>query len=381
MIRFPSRIMRMLNRSLLAAALVFLPTLGSAQGGAPTRVPSVTTPEQEAILRAGIDLHDKGQFDQAIAKYQEVLAKSPSDVTALFEMAYSLLAKKDYDRSFETARKGAEFKSELLPMFYDLMASSLDGKGQPQQAVEMYKKGIAIAPDASQLYYNMAVTYRESLNQPNEARLALQKAASLEPQHPGVQLLLGQVYQSSGYTTPAFLALSTFLVLDPGGSQALPGYGLWRAVLKGGVDPIPNAPASAGQGPGPATRMSAPVKTAPKTDEGDFAAFDAQLAPTHDAFMRKLDSGTPEIQALIAQVDQLFGTLPKQPTGPAAKSFVNTHYVPFFVALKQQNFVEPFVYWASQRAPVPGVNEWLRANETRVRAFLDWASKYSWPAS
>jgi tetratricopeptide (TPR) repeat protein len=290
----------------------------------------------------------------------------------MFELSYSYLAKKEYDRCFETARKGAEFKSDLLPMFYDLMASALDSKGQPQQAVEMYRKGIALVPEASQLYYNMAVTYRESLNKPEEARLALQKAASLEPLHPGVQLLLGQVFQSSGYTTPAFLALSTFLVVDPAGSQALSGYGLWRAVLKGGVDPIPDSAAA-----DTAMRSAAPRKS-PKVDEGNFTALEAQLAPSHAAFMRKLDSGTPEIQALVAQVDQLLGALPKQPTGPAAKSFVNTHYVPFFVALKQRNFVEPFVYWASQRAPVPGVTDWLRANEPRVREFLDWASKYSW---
>jgi tetratricopeptide (TPR) repeat protein len=366
---------RMLNKYLLASVLFLSPLQALAQGGAPTRVATETTPEQEAIIRAGIDLHDEGQFDQAIAKYQEVLGKSPSNVTALFEMAYSYLSKKDFDKSLETARKGAEFKSELLPMFYDVMASSLDGKGQPQQAIEIYKKGIALVPDASQLYYNMAVTYRESLGSPDDARLALQKAASIEPMHPGVQLLLGQVYQSTGYTTPAFLALSTFLVLDAGGNQALPGYGLWRALLKGGVDPIPDSAPS-----GPAMRGAAP-KRAAKTDQGDFSALEAQLVPTHTAFMRKLDAGTPEIQALIAQVDQLLGALPAQPAGPAANSFVNTHYVPFFVALKQKNFVEPFVYWASQRAPVPGVTDWLRGNEPRLREFLEWAGKYSWPKS
>ena len=61
------------------------------------------------------------------------------------------------------------------------------------------------------------------------------------------------------------------------------------------------------------------------------------------------------MQALVDQVDQLLATLPARPTGPAAGAFANTHYLPFFVALKQKDFVEPFVYWASQRAPVPGV--------------------------
>ncbi len=363
--------MRMLNPCLLTLVLLASPTLAIAQA-APTRIPATTTAEQEAVLRAGIDLHDKGEFDAAIAKYKEVLAKSPANVTALFELAFSHLSKKDYDKSFATARDGAEFKSELLPMFYDLMASSLDSKGQAEEAVAMYRKGIALVPDSSQLYFNMAVTYRESLNRPNDARLALQKAASLEPLNPGVQLLLGQVYQSSGYTGPAFLALSTFLVLDPGGAQAMPGYGLWRAVLKGGVDPIPDGATAAGamRPAGGRTR---------KTDEGDFAALEAQLAPTHAAFMAKMDAGTPEIQALVAQVDQLIGRLPAQPSGPAASSYVNRHYVPFFVELRRKGFVEPFVYWASQRAPVPMVGDWLRANETRVREFLEWAEKYSWP--
>ena len=364
--------MRMLHSYLFALLLLASPAVLLAQGP-PTRTPATATTEQEALLRAGIELHDKGEFDAAIAKYQEVLAKSPTNVTALFELAFSHLSKKDYDKSFATARTGAEFKSELLPMFYDVMASSLEGKGQAEQAVEMYRKGIALAPDASQLYYNLAVTYRESLNRPNDARLALQKAASLEPLHPGVQLLLGQVYQSTGYTGPAFLALSTFLVLDPGGAQAMPGYGLWRAVLKGGVDPIPDGAAANG------AMRAAPRGT--KTDEGDFAALEAQLAPTHAAFTSKMDAGTPEIQALVAQVDQLLGRLPAKPSGPGASSFVNHHYVPFFVELRNKGYVEPFVYWASQRAPVPMVNEWLRANETRVRAFLQWAEAYSWPTS
>lgn len=371
--------MRHFTAAVSTALLLCCATAAFAQR-APSRVPAKTTPEQEAIIRAGVELHDKGQFDDAIAKYREVLDKSPTDVTAMFELAYTYLEKKDFDKSLATAREGAQFQSELLPMFYDLMASSYDSKGQPQQAIDTYKQGITFAPDASQLYFNMAVTYRESLNKPDEARLALEKAASLEPLHPGVHVLLGQVFQSSGYTAPAFLALSTFLVIDPGGSQGIPGYGLWRAVLKGGVDPIPDGAMSAMPTPDRAMRNTMAAKRDEgKKDEGDFAAFETRLAPTYAAFMEKLDGGTPEIQALIGQINELLAALPAKPAGPAASSFVNRHYLPFFIELRQHNFVEPFVYWASQRAPVPGVTDWLTANQPRVREFLDWASKYTWP--
>ena len=364
--------MFMRARTLLAAVLLLTPLPASAQG-APTRTPTNPTPEQETVLREAIDLHDKGEFDQAIAKYKGLLSKSPATVAVLYELAYSYLGKKDFAQAMTTARTGAEFKSDLLPMFYDIMASSLDGQGKPEQAVEMYRKGIAVVPPgaAAVLYHNMAVTYRESLKKPVDAREALQKAAALDPLQPDANLLLGQLFQTAGYPTPAFLAVSTFLLVDPTGAQALPGYGLWRSLLKGGTALNPDgSPAPAG--------MMRPAPPS-KTDLGDFRTFDAQLAPTFVAFSRKLDSGTPEAQALVEQIDQLLGTLAVNPSGPAATSFVNTHYRPFFVELKQKDFVEPFVYWASQRAPVPGVLEWLKANEPRVRTFLAWASNYAWP--
>src|SRR5512144_2629494 len=101
----------------LLTAVLLLASVPVLAQSAPTRLPAKTTPEQEEVIRAGVELHDKGEYDAAMAKYREVLEKSPTDVTAMFEMAYSYLAKRDFEKAFETAKKGAEFKSELLPMF------------------------------------------------------------------------------------------------------------------------------------------------------------------------------------------------------------------------------------------------------------------------
>jgi hypothetical protein len=364
---------RVIRSGVLAVLCLVPPATLLGQEPGPVQTPTEMTADMEAAIREGVDLHEKGQFDEAIARYEGVLAKSPGNVVALFERAFSELAKRDFDKAIETARTGAQYKSDLLPMFYDVMASALDSKGQPQQAIEAYRRGIALAPNASQLYFNMAVTYRESLKDNDQARQALEQAAALEPLHGGVQLLLGQVFQSSGYTTPALLALSTFLIIEPGGPQGLQGYGLWRAILKGTLDPLPDAAAADA-----ATRAMMP-KPPQKTDEGDFSATDRQLGPSYQAMLDKMDDGTSEIAALVGQVDAVLGTLVPQPTGERARSFVNVHYVPFFVALRSKNYVEPFVYWASQRAPVPGVREWITANEGRVREFIAWASAYSWP--
>src|SRR5688572_32948828 len=39
----------------------------------------------------------------------------------------------------------------------------------------------------------------------------------------------------------------------------------------------------------------------------------------------------------------------------------------YFIEMQQKNFVEPFVYYVSQRTSIPGVREWLTANDAQVK--------------
>jgi hypothetical protein len=47
--------------------------------------------------------------------------------------------------------------------------------------------------------------------------------------------------------------------------------------------------------------------------------------------------------------------------------------------MKQRGYVEPFVYFLNQRTTLPGVREWLTANQDRVNTFLLWSRTYRWP--
>lgn len=332
---------------------------------APTRTPAPSTASQDLALGAGITLHDQGKYDEAIARYQDVLQQNPDNVTALFELAFSYTAKKEYQKSLETAGKGTEYRSDLLPMFYDVMGATLDAMGDPQRAIAAYKRGIELAPDAALLYFNMAVTYQESLKDPDQARFALEKAVAIDPGHAEAHRLLGQLFQAGGYKTPAVLTLARFLILnDPDARGSLQAYGLWRAVLRGNTDPA----------------LAKIPDGAPKTDEGDFIALDAFIDVSHAMAMKELDGGKPEIQTLVGQLDAVLGRLAARDLAADRATFVGSHYVPYFVELKQKNFVETFTYWVSQRAPVPGVKEWLDGNPDRVREFLNWSEKYKFPA-
>src|SRR5262245_14870899 len=234
-------LMRILLRPLTVVAFALLPVVVAAQSGPPTRTATPSTAAETATIEAGIKLHDAGKYEDAIAKYEEVLKLSPANMTALYELAYSFAANKEYEKSLAAAAHGTEYQSPELPLFYDLLGGAYDSLNEPQKAIEAYRKGIQIVPDASMLYYNMGVTYLESLKNPDEARHAIEQAVALDPAEPEFHLMLGQVFQSNGYAAPAFLAFSTYLILEPNGPRALSAYGFWRAMLRGDVEMGRNA--------------------------------------------------------------------------------------------------------------------------------------------
>ena len=366
--------MHIFNRPLAVFTLVLLPVCAAAQSGLPTRTATPSTPAETATIEAGIKLHDAGKFEDAIAKYEEVLKLSPANMTALYELAYSFAANKEYEKSLAAAMRGTEYQSPELPLFYDLLGGAYDSLNEPQKAIEIYKKGIQIVPDASMLYYNMGVTYLESLKNPDEARRAIEKAVALDPAEPEFHLMLGQVFQSNGYAAPSFLAFSTYLILDPNGSRALSAYGFWRALLRGGVE--------MGRSASPDGQMRTPPlspdgKTA-KVDEGDFSEFEAAITKSEQTVIAEMDRGAEELPPFVAQVKQLVAILAQRAPESDRTRFASSYYVPFFAELNAKHYVEPFIYWSIQRAPVSGVRDWLTTHQAEVKEFVAWARDYKW---
>ena len=360
-------------RFLLLLVLALTPAVAAAQFAPPTRAASPSTAAETATIEAGIKLHDAGKFDEAIAKYEEVLKLSPANMTALYELAYSFGANQEYEKSLAAATRGTEYESEELPLFYDLIGGAYDSLGQPQKAIDAYKKGIQIVPDASMLYYNMGVTYLESLKNPDEARRALEKAVALDPKEPEFHLMLAQVFQSNGYATPALLAFSTYLIQAPTGPRALSAYGFWRALLRGGLEiGQPGAPSSAQMRTPPAA-----AQQPAKTDEGDFREFEAAVTRSEQAVIAAMDQGAEELPPFVAQVTQLITLLAER--SPDRSTFAGTYYLPFFAELKAKKFIEPFIYWSIQRAPVSGVREWITTHQNEMREFVTWSRSYEWP--
>jgi tetratricopeptide (TPR) repeat protein len=338
----------------------------------PDRIPADPTPEQAALVREGVALHDQRNYEGAIAKYQQVLAENPWEVHALYELAYSYFANGDYQASLDTARLGAQCKSGSLPGFYAMIGNALDELGKGEEAIETYQAAIKLDPRMGKLHYNLAVSLRRAGRQA-EAKEAAQSALRWDPNHSSSHLLLASIYRHLGYRVPAILAYSRFLILEPQSSRATDAIPTLRDLLTKGV----------GKGKGPKD-VTITISETPKNrkDEGDFTTVElmmsmavvADLSPGPEKAKEEPKS---EMQKLVSIYNSIGEGLELMKPG---RGFAPSYYAPYFAALTKAGHTEAFIACTWKKGNIEGAAEWAEANLAKIEAFLAWSKDYQWPS-
>ncbi|HEX6625621.1 MAG TPA: tetratricopeptide repeat protein [Pyrinomonadaceae bacterium] len=353
----------------LAFALFAVPAF-AAQLEAPKLVPVPETEQQIATIREGVALHDRGDYDGAIRKYEEVLKENPASVRALYELAFAYSLKKNHKKSIEIAYRGAQYKWDEIGLFYQLIGNNLDATGEPKKAIEVYKAGLKHAPRMGLLHFNMAVTYR-GMGNPEEARKSLKNSLALNPGHASSHLLLALTFFQTGYRAPALFAAARFLTLEPATERSGVALRIAQEVMGGGAT----------QGKNP-NEINIFMNMNSKKDEGDFGAIEVLLGLSKAVALteegKDKNKGKTEAQLLVEQYDTVLAVVGEQTEGKKQSAFVFKYYVPYFVELKQRGFVEPFVHYTHQRV-LEGSAQWVAENSGRVMQFLSWSKNYKWP--
>jgi tetratricopeptide (TPR) repeat protein len=359
-----------MTKTIAPAIVLVLLCIGSAVAQdlkEPKLTPAPSTESQRRLINEGIALHDRGDYNGAIAKYEEVLKESPDNDWALYELAYSYQLKKDYRKSLEAAYQGAEYKSENLLGFYILIGNNLDELGDAKKAVEVYHKAIKLKPDSHLLYYNLAITYSR-LNNVEETKKNLKKALYLNPNHASSHAALATLFARGRYKIPALFAAMRFLIIEPKSARTPPAYKLFSDTLLGG--------ATAGKNP---KEINILVDMGGNKDEGDFGSLDLMLGIVGAAGMTEENKKKTEVERLIDRLDSLLAIVSEGDPGGDRSKFTFRYYIPYFIELKNRKYVEPFAYYVSQSIDLKGVPEWLATNQSRVNEFLNWSRSYQWP--
>src|SRR5688572_17033558 len=224
--------------TLLAFILVFVQqavvgTLQVPDLVPPTRTAAPLTPAENPVIREGVALFDQGKYDEALARFDQILKANPDNVVAIYEMAQTLSRKNEPQKAIDLAARGTQYATPILPQLYALIGNILDGSREPQKAVDVYKKGLALnTPNAGILYVNMGVTYQMNLRDVASAKAAFKQGILSDPNFPGNHLQLANIYGAQGLKTAVLMAFGRFLVLEPGSNRSALAYAGWRAMLE-----------------------------------------------------------------------------------------------------------------------------------------------------
>lgn len=342
-------------------------TVSAQKIGKPTLTPTEATAAQKQIIREGIKLHDKGQYDEAIKKYEQVLKENPDNDEALYEMAFSYYNKKDYSKASELAYKLVQYKSQTGLLGYGMIANVLDDQGKSKEAIEIYRKAIKQLEDdagykshVSKLYYNVGVTYTKQ-KQYAEAREALKKSVEYDFQYPSPNYLLAVIFDGTKYKVPALLAASRLISLETDTQRAKQSATIFTNILAGAKKDEKTG------------NINIFIDLNAPKDEGDFGMYDLLLG-TLTTVKDEKDKNKSEVEIFAEAVDTMIAILSEDKKLPS--TFVGKNYIPFMVEMNKKGFSKTFAYLVLQQNGNKDAEKWLANNEQQKVDFMDWAKDY-----
>jgi len=320
---------------------------------------------ERALIAEGVQLHDSGRFDDAIAKYKQILDQSPNVAGVMYELSLTYYSKGDVANALQTARTGTHYRSQFLPQLYMTIGNILDDQGKSKEAIALYKDAIDLQPDIALLHFNLGLSLIRNGNL-QDAKVSLEKSVVLDPDHASSHFVLANIYNEMGYSVPSIMALSRFLLLEGNSRRSQVALTTLHSLIGGDVSRDPRS--------GQITIQTlSPGKS--KKDEGDFDGFDLALSITTAAHVAAPDKKFSPFQLLTEK----YSTMAELLSARKQKGFAMEYYGPFFTELKSQEKAEAFTYRVFQFEKIQGLSEWEQKGSDKLGAFDSWMKSYQWP--
>jgi Tfp pilus assembly protein PilF len=322
------------------------------------------------LVKEGVELHDKGDYEGAITKYDEALKIDQYDFNANYEKSLSSLYAKHYKECIEICRfMIVRFADDpLAKQVYSNYGSALDDSGETDEAIRIYNEGIGKFPGYYSLFFNRGLTYLR-LKKNEEALKDFTSSIRLNPLHPASNLYTGLILKD-GNRIPAYLALITFIIAEPQGDRAKRAFGALEDIRNKNITKNGNNTTIT------LSSDALDTKNKKKTDD-DFSSIELMFSLMSSMDTKEADSVIKTAaDKFDLQLQIVINSL--EVNKKNAKGFYWQHYVPFFTEMKKKEFtsvVSNIIYMSSEAdSSLP----WIKDNNEKVKAFYKWVGEYKW---
>jgi tetratricopeptide (TPR) repeat protein len=179
----------------------------------------------QASAGAAVEAMKAGRHDEAIAKFQEVIAKIPTCQDCYYNIGVSQMAKQQYAEAEASFKKVLELKPDSADA-YTALANLYNSQKKFDLAAEASANAAKYAaPSGGAGGGNAEASYNQGVILFNagkfaEARTQFEAATKADPNHALAQYQLGMTSLNLGQIPEAVAALEAYLKVDPNGPKA-----------------------------------------------------------------------------------------------------------------------------------------------------------------
>ncbi len=130
-------------------------------------------------LAAGLDAQAKGNLDEAVRQYNEVLKYDKKNKYALYDLALIDAARSNYGEAENKYRVVLAIDPAFEPALFNL-AILVKAKGNNAEAISLYQRAIKAAPKDAAAHLNLGLLLRAT-GKVKEGDAAVKKAIALNP--------------------------------------------------------------------------------------------------------------------------------------------------------------------------------------------------------
>lgn len=326
------------------------------------------------LVGEGVAFHDKGEYENAIKKYDEALTVDVDNLTALSEKAYSLSSLHQYEEAIALCKIALKKhpKEKGLQFIYVTYGNALDHLKKTDQAFAMYDKGIKKFPDYYQLPFNKGIAY-SGLRKYDEAITCFQQAIAINPYHLGSLNGIARLEMIQGNKIPSILGFCSYFIQDPQSPRAAENLKNLIDVLDGNVKKTGEKAISISLD----SKMFDKAVKKGKPEANDFSTTELTLTLAVALDYDEKYQNDTDVVKFIRKFETMCASL--------NESKIDNHgfywetWVPYFLELHKNNFSETLGYLVFATTETEDVTNWFNTHEVQINQFYDWSKNYEWP--
>ncbi|MEZ4828037.1 MAG: tetratricopeptide repeat protein, partial [Bacteroidia bacterium] len=332
--------------------------------------------EAENLVKEGITYHDKGDYAGAISKYDKALELDKDNQFALIEKALSLLSLEKYEEAISCCQRVIELYPEAngSGMAYVTCGNAYDAINKTDKAIEVYDEGIRAFPGFYLLFFNKGISLAR-LQEFDEAFLCFQKSVTLNPEHAGSHNAIAHISYVQNKRIPALLSYCRFFTIEPQSNRAVENLSRLRTIMKGNVEETGKKSIQINISPD----MLGDTTESGKPNENSFTTTDLSLAISAAMDFDKKYKKKTEIEHFIRKFEIVCSSLKE--TRKDNYGFFWDYYVPYFIELKDKDFIETLAYIVFASDDNPDTVKWLKGHQNEIDEFFEWTDSYEWKSN